>query len=113
MTPDQQRKILEAVAKAQADGWEIEVVTVYNERLKWDGEFWLDRNSYRGRPKPVEKQKVKFLAWTDGICLVHRTDGNDPFGGWKRVPNLDLVEKRNVGGGAYVRTLGHEWRWVK
>jgi len=90
-------KDLQAVAKAQADGWEIEVDNCHGHGHGfWQraGCVWYEASKYRGRPKPVENKKIKFLAWRSEVgTLIHIDEATIRAWNtekWKRIPNLDL-----------------------
>ena len=57
-------KDLQAVAKAQAEGWDVEVY--YHETdhwVTWHGNIWCGVAKYRGRPSQPKMKKVKSICW--------------------------------------------------
>ena len=64
------------------------------------GEFnwtWTSSPSnYEIRYKPVEKRKVKLLAWLAGGNAVYREENENVPAGWKRIHNLDYVAEVDV-----------------
>ena len=58
MTDWTELKDLQAVAKAQADGWEIELSGDNDAWEPWETKAWLDWVNYRGRPKVKSKEVV-------------------------------------------------------
>lgn len=85
---------LQWVATAQAEGWEIEVCVDRTLWLHWDGEFWLDRNQYRGRPKQPKKTTVTSECWrwkTGGDLSWNTPNAERPSEGWQRFPAGDIT----------------------
>ena len=80
---------LQDVAKAQVDGWEIEVDTgPYWE--EWKGAAWMNYMTYRGRPRQPVMRKVKMLCWLDSEGELRWIESDQsPFGSI-RIPALDI-----------------------
>ena len=86
---------MQDVAKAQADGWEIQIQTdagndKYCPFKAWDGRHWNTGYLFRGRPRQPAMKKVKSLCWrfTDGD-LTWRIEGMVLAYPWVRVPSED------------------------
>ena len=73
------------VAKAQANGWEIEVKSA-REWVRWNGTSWLSLTMFRGRPAQPKATTVTSLCWRnkwDGnLCWY--SHGNTPSSDWQR-----------------------------
>ena len=87
---------MEDVARAQADGWEIEIQTdagndKYCPFRAWDGRHWNTGYLFRGRPRQPAMKKVKMLCWyKKGYLLSWADEGIDRKGdGHIRVPSED------------------------
>ena len=52
-------------------------------------EWCFPSEEYEIRDKPVEKKKVKLLAWFSGELLIWRTEGGTTSPHWTRVPSED------------------------
>jgi hypothetical protein len=86
---------LQDVAKAQADGWEIEYASVENEWLAWGGGAWMNGILYRGRPKQPKTRTVTSECWRhmrDGEVRWRDPESDWNFvSDWKRFPAGDFV----------------------
>jgi hypothetical protein len=81
---------LQAVSKAQAEGWEIEILTLYGAWMKWGGKVWDFCKEYRGRPAQPKTKVVTSECWR------HKTNGQlawrEPYSDehfiseWQRFP---------------------------
>ena len=56
-------KDLQVVAKAQADGWEIELYNGLDQWVSWNGSVWSASCCFRGRPPQPQTKKVKSICW--------------------------------------------------
>ena len=85
---------LQDLAKAQADGWEIEFKTIYEGWAVWEQATWNGGIPYRGRPRQPKMKEVKMECWLIDGRLDWR-DWNEPTQGsrWIRQPHLDLIAK--------------------
>jgi len=84
---------IQDVAKAQADGWEIEN-GIANGWSKWREEGWSNSWSFRGRPRQPKMKEVKMLCWreTRSGSLAWRQGSVDwTNAGWQRFPAGDLT----------------------
>jgi hypothetical protein len=80
------------VAKAQADGWEIESDTGDSDGwCAWNGLSWSQYWKFRGRPRQPAMKKVKLEAWLSEYELrwLNVEAGNKPAPLWIRVPSED------------------------
>jgi len=85
---------LQAVARAQADGWEIEVDSTGKAGwIPWNKNAWMNYMEYRGRPKQPKTRKIKMLCWWDETTGKKVEQAKDfPVSGcWHRVPSGDSV----------------------
>jgi len=85
---------VQAVAQAQADGWEIEVNSTGKAGwIPWNKNAWMNYMEYRGRPKQPKTMLIKMLGWlTDLDGLRWFEEGAVVSAGeWKRVPAEDKV----------------------
>ena len=81
---------LQDVAKAQADGWEIEFKSG-KEWTLWTGKGWYADQRYRARPRQPKMKKVKMLCWLHENELYWLADGvvtDSKF--WIRIPAQDI-----------------------
>lgn len=85
---------LQDVAKAQADGWEIEV---FDESAgvwcQWASRAWYSNRSYRGRPKQQKTRTVTSECWraVDGQLSWVNPMTTKLMGNWQRFPAGDFV----------------------
>ena len=83
---------LQAVAKAQADGWEIEDFSS-SDWSEWNHKWWQEGRKYRARPAQPKMKKVKMLCWLDGTWLQYATEEHskviEETLEWIRVPAED------------------------
>ena len=83
---------LQAVAKAQADGWEIEHYNHPGDYWNvWPQRGWNIQGKYRARPRQPKMKKVKMLCWFDGFGLFWRKESMNYDKHWIRVPAEDKV----------------------
>jgi len=89
---------LQAVAKAQADGWEIEIqADPGNDKFypwkRWNEVGWHSRALYRGRPKQPKTRTVTSECWRhkDSGDLTWRDAGRDLLYDWQRFPAGDIT----------------------
>lgn len=85
---------LQAVAKAKADGWEIDRYRINEDGVsgwrQWNGIGWSATQSYRGRPRQPATKMIKMLCWFINGHLNWLQEGNHAAGpDWKRVPSED------------------------
>jgi hypothetical protein len=81
-------KDLQAVAKAQAEKWEIEVLFSAGWAM-WDGTLWSISRKYRGRPAQPKTRTVTSECWrhkTDGRLVWGDSNCNATNQGWQRFP---------------------------
>ena len=84
---------LQAVAKAQADGWEIECSYLAWDWMPWHGYTWHHTFSYRGRTRQPTMKEVKMECWFCGRFL-HWASTKEPVPSrWIRQPHLDLIAR--------------------
>jgi hypothetical protein len=86
---------LQDVAKAHADGWEIECYGTSGSWCSWNKVSWHTDLQYRGRPRQPVMKEVKMLcfvctasrslAWCDEAEMVPTY--------WVRQPHLDMIAK--------------------
>ncbi len=89
-------KDLQALALAQADGWEIEA---YSEDLwvPWNGRVWHSAIPYRGRLRPPRKIVVTSECWRNKINggTLTRAPGYNEYlkrdPSWQRFPAGDIT----------------------
>lgn len=82
---------LQDVAKAQADGWEIEYKDISEYWLSWSQLVWSINGKYRGRPRQPVMRKVKMLCWVIGDHLEWFQEGSSrPGHAWIRIPAQDI-----------------------
>jgi len=84
---------LQDVAKAQADGWEIEFKTIYGGWAVWEQATWNGGIPYRGRPHQQKMKEVKMECWLCATHLSWRTENASILRDWVRQPHLDLIVK--------------------
>ena len=91
MTEWTELKTLQDVAKAQADGWEIEARAFGNIQWQsWGGRAWKYDLIYRGRPKQPKMEEVKMLCWKVNGRLDWLEEGTHvAHPSWVRVPAED------------------------
>jgi len=78
------------VAKAQADGWEIEWADKsYPIHHPWNGNRWDTSLSFRGRPRQPKMKKVKMLCWINSKAELVWRDERWPMDSSIRVPSED------------------------
>lgn len=80
---------LQDVAKAQADGLEIEVDTGPHWE-EWKGTAWMNYMTYRARPRQPKMKKVRMLCWTDGETLFWNADHLPVPGEWTHISTQDI-----------------------
>jgi hypothetical protein len=89
-------KDLQAVAKAQADGWEIELRHAYGWHI-WEGETWKAGWKFRGRPAQLKTRTVTSECWrckSDGQLIWRSADKASCFNWdahWQRFPAGDIT----------------------
>ena len=85
---------LQDVAKAQADGWEIEHYNHPGDYWNvWPQRGWNIQGKYRARPRQPKLRKVKMLAyWRSGQLVWFQDDTEYPEGSqfWIRIPAQDI-----------------------
>ena len=79
---------LQSVAKAQADGWEIEFKSG-KEWTLWTGKGWYADQRYRARPRQPVTRKVKMLCYFAGLQIMWRSEDCQVPKSWVRVPAED------------------------
>ena len=79
---------LQAVAKAQADGWEIEDFSS-SDWSEWNHKWWQEGRKYRARPAQPKMKKVKMLCWFDGAFLHWIREGYENHAMQCRIPAED------------------------
>ena len=79
------------VAKAQADGWEIQVNTGTTWE-EWKGKAWMNHMDYQGRPRQPAMKKVKSLCWrnVDGFLTWRCEHTPVNAENWTRFPAGDI-----------------------
>jgi hypothetical protein len=86
---------LQSVAKAQAEGWEIEIRVGTQKWDRWQGTRWDCRVDFRGRPAQPKVKTVTSKCWRDkdNGSLIWRND--EPSWAvdfpWQRFPAGDLT----------------------
>ena len=80
---------LQDVAKAQADGWEIEC-TGETLWIPWDGTVWRNFMKYRARPRQPKLRKVKMLAYLDTNAELRWRGDPAASAQWIRIPAQDI-----------------------
>ena len=80
---------LQAVAKAQADGWEIEDFSS-SDWSEWNHKWWQEGRKYRARPAQPKMKKVKMLCYFTGLQIVWRPEDYQLLHGWSRIPAQDI-----------------------
>lgn len=84
---------LQDVAKAQADGLEIEVDT-WPSHEEWEGSVWMNYMGYRDRPRQPVMKEVKILCYFDQVIQQLVWSSADAISGdWIRQPHLDMIAK--------------------
>ncbi len=83
---------LQDVAKAHAEGWEIEFYH-RGEYCCWDGMHWNKAYMFRGRPRQPVMKEVKMECFLIDRELRWRDEGLSILGDWIRQPRLDLIAK--------------------
>ena len=82
---------LQDVAKAQADGWEIEHYNHPSDYWNvWPQRGWSIQGKYRARPRQPKMKKVKMLCWFDGFALFWRKESMNLDKQWIRLPAQDI-----------------------
>jgi hypothetical protein len=83
---------LQAVAKAQAEGWEIQTKPNHMSHwYLWDGKYWQSNYKYQGRPKQPKTRTVTSECWRN------KQHGGLSWGNgyvselWQRFPCGDLT----------------------
>ena len=86
---------IQAVACAQADGWEIIATFGYNNTAwePWSGEYWLNSRKFRGRPRQPKMKEVKMECFLIDGELRWRDENLSILGDWVRQPQHDLIAK--------------------
>ena len=86
-------KDLQAVALANAEGFEIQVNVVrWGDWEPWQGTEWNSRNEYRARPRQPKMKKVNILCLfnpTTGILFWRDENFTSTDNHWIRVPSED------------------------
>ena len=86
---------LQDVAKAQADGLEIECLPYKDcEWGRWLGCTWEHQWKYRARPRQPKMKTVKMLAYLlNGQLVWYQDNAGCPEGNrfWIRVPGEDRI----------------------
>ena len=81
---------MQDVAKAQANGWEIEY-RCGAQYATWGGITWQKTFVFRGRPRQPKMKEVKMLCWfANGVLYWYSAD-ESPREHWIRQPHLDMV----------------------
>jgi hypothetical protein len=81
-------KDLQAVADAQAAGWEIQFQSA-GTWIKWEANYWSKGTTYRGRPK---QQAVVYECYDVDGKLVWVKPPIVPIGDrWTRIPQFDKI----------------------
>lgn len=86
---------LQAVAKAQADRWEIEFFryqdgSANGEWAEWKGKVWQEDSFYRARPRQPKMETVKMECWIDDSGELRWVrEWWSPKHDWIRVPAED------------------------
>ena len=84
---------LQDVAKAQADGWEIEVMT-WKDWCSWVAGSWDKNWKFRARPPKPKAKMTKFLGWmSEGGLLVEIDEAmctSSRVEHYRRVPSRDF-----------------------
>lgn len=83
---------LQDVAKAQADGLEIEHYNPFGDCWDvWPQRGWSIKGKYRARPRQPKMKKVKMLCWFTGVELSWTKEGWRMTGkSWIRIPTQDI-----------------------
>ena len=84
---------LQDLAKAQADGWEIEFKTIYEGWAVWEQATWNGGITYRGRPRQPKMKEVKMLCYFAGGILYWYSADESPREHWINQPHLDMIAK--------------------
>ena len=85
---------LQAVAKAQADKWEIEIHRLARKEdgwRVWIGESWDRVHKYRGRPRQPVMKEIKMECWLNNGALHWFIEGSWKHG--SRQPHLDMIAR--------------------
>lgn len=82
---------MQDVARAQADGWEIEVSNGTSSWHAWKGISWHSDLKFRARPRQPKMKKVKSLCWRHAELgnLSWWVETFTPTQVWQRVQSED------------------------
>ena len=92
MTEWTELNTLQDVAKAQADGWEIEYRHMAKEGWNpWSKTWWQEDSFYRVRPRQPKMETVKMECWIDDSGELRWVrEWWSPKHDWIRTPALDI-----------------------
>ena len=85
---------LQAVAKAQVEGWEIECSTDASDWYRWLENTWHNKNAYRGRPAQPKVKTVTSECWRNKITgdVTWSVPASRFISEYQRVPKWDLKD---------------------
>jgi len=84
---------MQAVAIAQSEEWEIEIMTNFTAHKwwEWNKESWSKNYKYRGRPRQPKMKEVKMECFLIDGELIWRDENQSVLRHWIRQPQYDKI----------------------